>query len=208
MMLAANNLECIRNGQVVFSGLSFSVAAGEVMHIMGSNGSGKSSLLHILAGLLDPQQGEVHWYGRPIQHMRQDYCQKLLFLGHKIGIKTQLTVKENMRLAARLGRVGCDRIAKVLARFGLDQHQHTLCHRLSAGQKQRVALARLLLLDAKLWLLDEPFTGLDQENSALLEGVLAEHVYSEGSVILTSHQKLRLPSVDIREVILFSPRNQ
>jgi heme exporter protein A len=202
MMLAANNLECIRNDQVLFSGLNFSLAAGEILHIMGSNGSGKSTLLYILAGLLNPQRGEVHWQGKPIRQERQYYCQQLLYIGHKIGIKAQLTVRENLRLAAGLSRVICDRIAEVLARFGLDKHQHTLCYRLSAGQKQRVALARLLILDAKLWLLDEPFTAMDRDGINILETILAEHLCRGGAVILTSHQNLRLPRVNIKALSL------
>lgn len=188
-MLIANNLECIRNEQVLFSGLSFSLAAGEIVHIVGSNGSGKSSLLQILAGLLNPQKGEVLWQGRPIQQIRQDYCQQLLYLGHKIGLKAQLTLKENLQLAACMGHKKYDTIKQVLERFSLDKYLDTLCYQLSAGQKQRVALARLLILDTKLWLLDEPFNALDQDSMGLLETILAEHVNGGGMVIFTSHQK-------------------
>jgi heme exporter protein A len=202
MMLVANNLECIRNEEVIFSGLSFSLAAGEILHIMGSNGSGKSSLLYILAGLLNAQKGEVHWQGQPIHQIRQDYYHQLLYLGHKIGIKAQLTVRENLELAASLGRVVCDSMLEVLARFGLDKLQHALCYRLSAGQKQRVALARLLILHAKLWLLDEPFTSLDRESVVILENILAEHVSCGGSVILASHQELELTQLNVKQLSL------
>lgn len=190
-MLSAHRLSCLRNQQPLFSTLEFELSPSEILHITGPNGSGKSTLLHILIGLLPPYEGEVRWKGLSVHHRDSDYHAHLLYIGHKIGIKANLTVLENLQMAAKLtqntARLDWEFI---LAYFGLQNLTHTLCRQLSAGQKQRVALTRLLLTNASLWVLDEPFTSLDTETAAILQMLLIEHSKKGNIAILTSHQAL------------------
>lgn len=192
-MLKGRNLRCVRNGITLYSELNFTVNPGEVLHVVGANGSGKSSLLHMMLGLLAPEAGEVLWHDAPIHSVESDFRAQVLYLGHKIGIKNNLTALENMEMAAQLGsripNIDCE---AVLHRFGLQKWRHTVCRHLSAGQRQRVALTRLLMLEAKLWVLDEPFTAIDQESSETLQQVLLEHTAQGGAVVLTSHHALAL----------------
>ena len=195
-MLTAHNLESVRNDQAVFSSVNFTLSPGEVLHISGANGCGKSTLLHILMGLLLPEQGEVRWRGVSINEATAAYQSQLLYIGHKVGVKNNLTVRENLQLAAKLGKESAVLdLQAALRYFSLHGLQHTLCGRLSAGQRQRVALTRLLVLDAELWILDEPFTAIDGDSVVLLQDLLQEHVRRGGMAALTSHQSFVLRGV-------------
>ncbi len=203
-MLTADKLTCVRSDQLLFSNLNFNLMSQEILHIRGINGSGKSSLLQILAGLASPQQGQVGWCGTPLAQIQQAYQRQLLYLGHKTGVKAQLTVLENLAFAASLSqaRPKMSLLLAALTQLDLLPYQDTLCHRLSAGQRQRVALARLLILPAKLWLLDEPFTALDTGSIALMEKLMFEHLRAEGMIVLTSHQPFSLGQMMIKQLNL------
>ncbi len=192
-ILEADNLECARGDRWLFSGLCFKLSSGQLLHIEGANGCGKTSLLRILCGLSLPADGEIRWRGRPIQQARQQFLEELVYLGHHIGVKGELTPLENLTLASRLYRIRPNAdLNQILIRAGLEGYQNALARTLSAGQRQRIALARLLLQEATLWILDEPFTSLDQAGVAWVQTLLEEHLARGGMAILTSHQPVQV----------------
>jgi heme exporter protein A len=191
-MLSVANLSCVRGERRLFSGLAFELAAGEWLHVQGENGAGKTTLLRALVGLSHPDQGEIRWHDQPISDLAEDYRRELLYLGHYGAVKEELTPLENLSLAASLdGRSLDDREAlAALHRFGLKGREELPVRFLSAGQKRRVLLARLVTRKAVLWVLDEPFTALDVKAVDMLSALIAEHVTGGGMVILTSHQAM------------------
>jgi len=202
-MLTAHRLSCLRNQQILFSELEFNLSPAEILHVTGANGCGKSSLLHILVGLLLPHEGEVRWQGLPLDDKESNYLSRLTYIGHKAGVKSNLTVLENLAMAAKLARRrATPNWESILQHFGLQNLQQTLCHQLSAGQRQRVALTRLLLTDAPLWVLDEPFTALDAATNAVLQGLLVEHSRRGGMVVLTSHHPLNWENLFVKQLAL------
>ena len=158
--LQIDALSCVRGDRTLFCDLAFDLEAGELLHLKGENGSGKTTLLRALAGLLLPESGEIRWHGENIRRLREEYSRHLLYLGHLNGIKGDLTAVENLRIAAVLDgfRLTESRAWEVLGEIGLRGHEDLPSKHLSQGQKRRVALARLLVNRASLWILDEPFT--------------------------------------------------
>lgn len=203
-MLEVTNLECRRGDRLLISGLDFSVAERTLLHVQGPNGSGKTTLLRTLCGLLQPQGGEIHWDGESISRLKEDYCRDVLYLGHLNGIKNDLTGIENLRVAATLDgdQVTDQEIWDALSRMGLAGFEDLPTKVLSQGQKRRVALARLLLSSAKLWVLDEPFVALDVKAVELLQSLIADHVAGGGMAILTTHQEVPLTSGQIQRLKL------
>ncbi len=185
-LLEARALSFHRQDEAVFAPLDFRLDAGELALVEGDNGSGKTTLLRMLAGLLHVGAGELFWRGEPLQ---RDHCSgEILFLGHQLGLKADLNPRENLLIAAGLN--GCregSSIGAVLIEIGLDGFEDEPVRRLSAGQKKRVALARLLLLPASLWLLDEPYANLDRIGIALVNHLLEEHIAAGGAALVTSH---------------------
>ena len=187
-MLEAAGLECVRQQRKLFSGLSVALGAGESLRVAGANGSGKTSLLRILCGLLLPDTGEVRWKGERIRSLREEYSRQIVYLGHAPAVKDELTPEENLAIAARLSgmEVPVERIKSALARF---QVPGAFVKRLSQGQKRRAALARLCLSETvPLWLLDEPFTALDAQGIGLLKELIEAHTRRGGMVAYTTHQ--------------------
>lgn len=201
-MLSVGGLSYYRNDNVLFKNLDFSVNAGETLHIVGGNGCGKTSLLYHLMGLLPPQQGQIFWQDTEIS-AHTSFLEEIAFVGHKQAIKSSLTVKENICLAGQLANAP-DSVdyQVVLADLGLLSQQDLLCRYLSAGQKQRLALARLKIMPKLLWVLDEPFTALDAKGCRTLIALLKQQLQSGGLVILTSHQHFSLDSVPIKKLLL------
>jgi len=185
-LLEARALCFHRQDEPVFAPLDFQLHAGELVLIEGDNGSGKTTLLRMLAGLLHVGSGELRWRGAPLQ--RDNCAGDILFLGHQLGLKGDLSPRENLRVAAGLhgDRDGIS-IASALATIGLLGYEDEPVRRLSAGQKKRAALARLLLLPASLWLLDEPYANLDRTGIALVNQVLETHTAAGGAALVTSH---------------------
>jgi heme exporter protein A len=185
-LLEARALSFLRQDEPVFAPLDFRLHAGELALIEGDNGSGKTTLLRMLAGLLHVGEGELRWRDEPL---RRDRCAgEILFLGHQLGLKADLSPRENLRIAA--GLHGCRdgaSVAAVLADIGLRGYEDEPVRRLSAGQKKRAALARLLLLPATLWLLDEPYANLDRTGIALVNHILETHTAAGGAALVTSH---------------------
>lgn len=188
--LSAEKLCCIRGTQTLFANLSLQLDAGQWLYVQGENGAGKTSLLRILAGLALPADGEVCWQGSPIGKQRSDYHTDMLYLGHQASLKEDLTLTENLdSLMAMDGlKVTGSAIRDALTRMGLSKRQHLPARVLSAGQKRRGLLARLLLRPAKLWILDEPLNALDVNAIADLQDCLKAHLRRGGMIVLTSHQ--------------------
>ncbi|PIE39315.1 MAG: heme ABC transporter ATP-binding protein CcmA [Gammaproteobacteria bacterium] len=190
-MLAVSDLSLERGGRLLFSDLSFSVGEGEMVQIIGANGSGKTSLLRVLAGLSRwALRGEVRFCGEPLAKSAE-FARQRLYLGHLSAVKGVLSPRENLRyhLSGQF-YPSLTAIDEALDAVGLYGCEDVPCHHLSAGQQRRVNLARLYLSDCKLWLLDEPFTAIDAAGIAALEQRMADHVRSGGAVLLTSHQTL------------------
>ena len=196
--LTISELWIERGERDLCKGLSFAVQSGEVIRILGENGAGKSSLLKVLAGLLSPIDGQILYCGNDVTLDRSVLQQDVVYLGHSTGIKSLLTVAENLRCYCP--DVSALALREVLEKLELIDYQNEQVKKLSAGQARRVALARLWLTDKTLWLLDEPFASLDVKGVALLEGRIQHHVLSGGLVILTTHQELL--SLACRDVVL------
>lgn len=188
-MLEAADLRCERGGRVLFERLSFRLGAGEFLRVSGANGSGKTSLLRVLCGLLTPSRGSVRWKGEPVAALREEYARQLVYLGHAPAVKGDLTAEENLSIACTLAGVAASRdaVKSALARFALPDDVPV--RRLSQGQRRRAALARLALSGAvPLWLLDEPFAALDAEGIERLGALLSGHAEKGGAIVFTTHQ--------------------
>ena len=196
-VLEARALTCIRGERELFSGLDLQVFAGQCLHIRGENGVGKTSLLRLLTGLTSPESGEVLWSGHSIKEEASEYHNKLLFLGHRDALKEDLSAIENLRLYAAIDGITLseqDAFAS-LWRFGLKGREDLPVNCLSAGQKKRVLMARMLTRCAQVWILDEPFNALDTHAVQELQELIAEHLRCNGLVVLTSHQPLVIPGL-------------
>ncbi|HVY21440.1 MAG TPA: heme ABC exporter ATP-binding protein CcmA [Bauldia sp.] len=185
MRLTASDLTAVRGGRMVFAGVSFALGAGQALAVTGANGSGKSTLLRLVAGLLKPAAGNI-----TIDPAREDSA--LHYLGHLDGLKTALTVRQNLQFWRTLWNGGA--VETAFARFGLEALADLHVGALSAGQKRRVTLARLLIAPRPLWLLDEPATALDTAAEAMLGTVVAEHLASGGMAIVATHRPLPFPA--------------
>jgi heme exporter protein A len=198
-VLEAADLECERGGRTLFRSLGFSLQAGELLRIAGANGSGKTSLLRMLCGLLAPAQGEVRWKGKDIARLREDYSRELVYIGHAPAVKDDLTAAENLAIACAVaGAPVSERaVAAALARFEMREERPV--RRLSQGQRRRSALARLALsAERPLWLLDEPFTALDAAGIAVVKELIEKHRAAGGAVVFTTHQD---PGISATRVI-------
>ena len=197
MALAVDKLACIRGERQLFHDVSFRLAPGEALLLHGPNGSGKSSLLRMLAGFLAPAAGSITWNGTDLAGDAEEQGARLCYLGHQDAVKPQLSARDNLVFWARLS--GKDRSAAeaeadaALEAAGLQRQKRLPGRYLSAGQKRRVALARLLLISAPLWLLDEPSNALDSAAVAWLGDIVAQHRRNGGIVILASHVSVPLP---------------
>lgn len=210
-LLHADGVSSIRSGRVLFSQLQFTVQRGEIWQITGANGAGKSTLLRMLTGLLQPTEGRILFNGEPIQRVRDDFHQQLLYIGHRAAVKPELTALENVYWQRRLnGDTNANNQQQsdwdVLEQLGLLGLEEEFTGRLSAGQQRRVALTRLWCSRAKLWILDEPFTSLDVEGIALLQQRFSEHLSDGGTIVMTSHQPLSEAKLPLQQLALAAPQ--
>ncbi|WP_296259217.1 MULTISPECIES: cytochrome c biogenesis heme-transporting ATPase CcmA [unclassified Pseudomonas] len=203
LVLEAVALSCERDWRLLFENLDLRLTAGDMVQISGPNGSGKTSLLRLLSGLMQPTSGDVLLDGKPLTQQRSELAHNLLWIGHTAGIKELLTPVENLSWLCALHRsVATDVIWQALETVGLSGFEDVPCHTLSAGQKRRVALARLYLPGPALWMLDEPFTALDKQGVAQLEAHLAGHCEQGGRVVFTTHHTLSRKPTGYRELDL------
>jgi len=203
-MLEVSNLACSRGDHRLFSGLSFTLHPGEIMQIQGANGSGKTSLLRTLCGFLMQDEGTISWFGEEVQGIREEYYAEVMYLGHLNAIKDELSALENLHISAGLSgvRLTDQEAISALRRMGLKGRETLPTKVLSQGQRRRVALARMLVSDAKLWILDEPLTALDVGAVSLIQELLAEHLAQQGMVIFTTHQPLFVAGMEMRSLSL------
>ena len=206
LTLEANALECVRGERKLFQNLCFSLEPGELLEVSGSNGSGKTSLLRMLCGFLSPTAGEILWQGANIQTLKEEYLKGLAYLGHANGVKAELSASENLRISGGLaGKYPSEeKIGAALKRMGLHDSEALPAKTLSQGQQRRLALARLLVTDKALWVLDEPLTALDAAAVRLVQSVLEEHLKGGGMAVLTTHQPLDIHAVKTTRIHLAS----
>jgi heme exporter protein A len=192
-MLEANDISCFRGNRNLFRHLSFRVEEGMALRIHGANGSGKTSLLRMIAGLSPVEQGRIAWFGQVLSEIRDDYSRQLSFVGHANALKAYLSPCENLRAALAIQGVAVNDadLRAALDDEGLAQVADVPVQRLSAGQQRRVALARIAFSRArKLWILDEPFSSLDDAAAKRFSARLARHARQGGLVVYTTHQNV------------------
>ncbi|WP_375750858.1 cytochrome c biogenesis heme-transporting ATPase CcmA [Vibrio sp. HN007] len=203
-MLEVSNLTAIRDERVLFEDLSFKVNSGEIVQIEGRNGTGKTTMLRIIAGLGDKDGGDVFWKQVSTQSDRDAFHQDLLFLGHQTGVKRELSGFENLAFYQSIHQKSADKeiLWQALAQVGLAGREDVPVAQLSAGQQRRVALARLWISEQPLWILDEPLTAIDKQGVKVLENLFLEHAEKGGIVLLTTHQDMFEDSPKLRKIKL------
>lgn len=201
--LEVNNLHCIRGERELFTDVSFGLTGGDVLQVHGANGSGKTTLLRILACLTEPEQGSIRWCGTEASQNITGYLQAMRYSGHLSGIKLELSPWENVRLASQLhGTEPAMSVEEALDEVALYGFEHEPARTLSAGQRRRISLARLLVSPGLLWLLDEPHTSLDKAGMALLQNFLHRQLERGGIIILASHTPIELHERHVKSLHL------
>jgi len=204
--LKTTDLSCIRDDRLLFKKLNIDLLAGQLLLVEGENGSGKTSLLRILSGIRLPEQGEVIWQNQQgvaaSVHTQGNYSGEMAFLGHQDGNKLDLTVSENLSFTQSLALKNTNSIEDVLNRVGLAFFDDVFVSNLSAGQRRRLAIARLLLSGARLWVLDEPFTAMDTKGIAMVEREIEQHLQNGGLVVMTSHHSVSLDPENLIKINL------
>ncbi|KZN39450.1 hypothetical protein N480_01050 [Pseudoalteromonas luteoviolacea S2607] len=203
-MLEIKALTCIKQDRCLFESLNFSLLPGQIMQVEGPNGAGKTSLLRIISGFSRPDEGNVLFNNQNITDDYDTFAESLLFIGHKTGVNLQLNAFENVQHWLGVHGYLCDKdeIYRLLGKLGLVGLEDVPVRTLSAGQQRRVALVRLWLNQAKLWILDEPFTALDKRGVAMLQSRFQEHLDDGGSILLTTHQDLTSSFDSLQTLVL------
>jgi heme exporter protein A len=205
-MLAAVNVGCVRGDRRLFSNINFSLEPGSGIQLTGANGSGKTSLLKIVCGLLTAAEGEIRWQDTNIRALGEEFSKSISYIAHRNGIKEELNAVENLRISNGLAGVSVShaKATAALERIGLSGRDESPVRLLSEGQQRRVALARLLTSPAKLWLLDEVLTSLDQSAVTLTKSLIGEHLQNGGMAIIATHQELDLSAGSLQRLELAS----
>ncbi len=185
-------LGCNRNDRQLFADLQVTLEPGQMLVVEGPNGCGKTSLLRILTGLRQADSGEVRWRGQPIDQLGGDYCEQVNYVGHHDGVKRELSCIENLRLARAMGIPSAISLDEVLSQVNLYEYGEIEAGHLSAGQRRRLGLARLFATESMIWILDEPFTSLDQASMRLFNECFEAHLEQQGIIVLTSHHQFDL----------------
>jgi heme exporter protein A len=203
-MLEVENLSCIRGDRRLFSSLNFSVQPGGLLQLTGPNGSGKTSLLRIICGLAPAASGEVRWQGANIRSLAEEYFTQVTYIGHRHGVKDELTAIENLRVSSGLGGTDVSEAeaANILGKMGLGGREHLPALLLSEGQRRRLALSRLGVCSKALWLLDEVLTSLDKAAMALVGSLIEEQLDKGGMAIVATHQELNVSASSFQRIEL------
>jgi heme exporter protein A len=184
----------VRGERLLFSDVSFSLMPGGFLQLTGPNGSGKTSLLRIVCGLMTPERGEIRWQGAPIRSLAEEYSRSITYIGHRTAVKEELNSVENLRISS--GLAGCEisraQVEQALSRVGLAGRENLLARFLSEGQRRRSALARLITCNTALWLLDEVLASLDHAAVTLIEAIIGEHLSKGGMAIVATHKELHI----------------
>lgn len=190
--LTLSKLGCSKGGRQLFQGVDCTLTAGHWLYVTGANGVGKTSMLRMLCGLATVESGQILWNGQPIASQRDSYCQDLCYLGHLNALQESMSVQENLVFGSALAGLALDKdkANSVLTRFGLRGRSQQLVRHLSQGQKRRVALSRLALSRARLWVLDEPYVAMDEAGIQMLADLIAGHLDQGGLAVITSHQRV------------------
>jgi heme exporter protein A len=193
-MLEATNLGCIRGGRTLFHDLNLSIPPGTLLQVRGPNGSGKTSLLRIICGLMSPERGDVLWNGSNIRTLGEEYAESITYLGHRNGIKEELSPLENLRILCGLAgrQIDTTEANIALQKVGLNGRENVPVRFLSEGQRRRTAVARLLTQTGTLWVLDEVMASLDSAAIGLVLSLLDSHLQNGGIVIVATHQELQI----------------
>ena len=203
ILLHIKSVTCIKQERCLFDELNFSLKSGQIMQLAGPNGAGKTSLLRIVAGFSLPDEGDILYLNQSIKKYYDEYARDLLYIGHKTGVNVQLSALENVtHWLAINGYVDTPDLYSLLSKLGLVGLEDVPVRTLSAGQQRRVALVRLWLSEAKLWILDEPFTALDKSGVAFLQQRFTEHLSKGGAILLTTHQDLTTHFSDLQTLTL------
>lgn len=205
-MLEVKNLTCVRGTRRLFKDLNFSAEPGELVELRGANGSGKTSLLRILCGLATPAAGEVRWQGKNIHSLGEEYFESVAYLAHQNAVKDELSAIENLRISSAVAGnpLSVPNAREVLARVGLAAQENLPARALSAGQRRRLAMTRLLTAEATLWILDEVLTSLDDAAVNLSRDFINDHLNNGGIAIVATHQDLNLTAPRIQRLQLSS----
>jgi heme exporter protein A len=189
--LQVRNLRCERSDRILFNELSFDLSSEQILYVQGSNGSGKSSLLRILSGLLLPSAGEIFWNDQSIDKAAS-YTQDMIYMGHSLALHPNLTARENLSFAMALAGYTDDKVEKALDAVDLLPFADVYAGRLSAGQQRRIGLARLFIQEAKLWILDEPGTALDDLGHGCLSHLFHHHLSRGGTCVVAIHHEMKI----------------
>jgi len=190
--LTGDNLTLIRGERCLFERLSFALESGSLLILEGRNGCGKTSLMRAIAGMLSLETGHIYWDDTPVEKQRQIFHGSLVWLAHRTGLKGDLTLVENLGFERSLRTQSGRDVEEVYERLGISRLKKLVLRSLSAGQQRRVALARMLLADVPLWLLDEPFTNLDREGRKLVMELVEEHLAEGGLCVMAAHQDVEI----------------
>lgn len=193
-ILSLKNLTFYRNEKPIFEPITFDVFQGDVVHVKGKNGSGKTTLLRMLIGALHPTEGNIEYNHIDINRTRFEYLSNLVYVGHKVALKSSLTALENLAWISGRDKK-CESLIKALEDMGLSEKKNVLCSELSVGQQRKLTLARILVSDAKIWFLDEPFNTLDSDGFTLLKDLIEAHKNNQGIVVYASHQNVSISDV-------------
>ena len=199
--LSATGLTLFRGERCLFQDLSFALNPGELLLLEGRNGTGKTSLMRALAGLIEFETGEILWDGVSVRKDRQAFHGALVWVAHRVGLKADLTLVENLKFESHLRAQSDVDMSEVLKRLDISRLKRLPLRALSAGQQRRVALARMLLSRVPLWLMDEPFTNLDREGRALVMNLTTEHLDRGGMCIMAAHQDVEIGG-NVQKIVL------
>ena len=200
-LLSASDLCLVRGDRCLFQDVGFALNPGELLFVAGANGSGKTSLLRAMAGLLEFESGDIRWQGQSVDKDRQRFRAALVWFAHRVGFKGDLTPVQNIHFEAGLRAFQSNDIQGALARVGVKFGAELPMRALSAGQQRRVGLARLILADAPLWMMDEPFTNLDTDGQGLVKELISEHLANGGICAMASHQAVSIDAPTHRIVL-------
>jgi heme exporter protein A len=205
-MLEATDLGCVRGNRRLFSDVNFALTPGSVLQVQGPNGSGKTSLLRLICCLLTPAEGHVRWRGANIRSLGEDYFTSLSYIGHRNGLKEELTPIENLRVTSGLAgtQLSQQEATSILSQIGLSGREHLPARLLSEGQRRRTALARLLTCKTSLWVLDEVLTSLDSSAVRFATSLIEEHLNKGGIAVVATHHELDISADSYQRLDLAS----